>query len=181
MNVLEAIQTRRSVRSFQKQLLPAEAIAALEQAILHSPSGSNAQESHVVIVQNPRLLRQIKRFSPGLSGNPAALLILCSNRTEALQRGGEDTAEVLRFVNLGITAANVLLTAHSLGIGSCPVRSFHQQAIKSLVNLPEEVDPELLISLGYADQPPRPKTMKEIKEVISYDEYGNQRQSGNDA
>ncbi|WP_019120375.1 nitroreductase family protein [Brevibacillus massiliensis] len=175
MNVLEAIRTRRSTRAFKSQALPPEAIEAIKDAILHSPSGSNAQESHFVIVQDPVQLRRLKRFAQGLSGQPAAVLVLCSNQTEALQRGGIDTAEVLRFVNLGITAAYVLLATQSLGIGNCPVRSFHQQAIKEILGLPQDVEPELLISLGYADQPPRPKSSKAAREVISYDRYGEYR------
>ncbi|MFZ5822923.1 MAG: nitroreductase family protein [Bacillota bacterium] len=171
MNVLEAIRSRRSTRAFQPKPLAPEVITAIEEAILHCPSGSNAQESHFVIVQDPVQLRRIKRFAPGLGGEPAGLVVLCSNQTEALSRGGKDTAEVLRFVNLGIAASSILLTAHSLGVGTCPVRSFHRGAVKQLLGLPEDVDPELLITLGYPAQPPRPKTSKPATEVISHERY----------
>ncbi|WP_126428617.1 nitroreductase family protein [Brevibacillus marinus] len=175
MEVIDALKTRRSARSFERRPLPPEVIQAIEDAVLHSPSGSNAQESHVVIVQDPVQLRRIKRFAQGLSGEPAAIAVLCSNQREALARGGVDTAEVLRFVNLGIAAAYIMLATHSLGVGNCPVRSFHQQAIKEILGLPEDVQPELLISLGYANQPPRPRSSKAVQEVISYDEYGKNR------
>lgn len=172
MEVTEAIRTRRSTRAFRPERLPAGVITALEEAILRSPSASNAQESHFVIVEDPGQIRRIRRFAPGLAGEPAALVVLCSNREEARRRGGEDTAEVLRFVNLGIAAAYILLTAHSLGVGNCPVRSFHRGAVKELLGLPPEVDPELLITLGYPAEPPRPKTTKPASEVISRDRYG---------
>lgn len=172
MDVLDAVKTRRSTRSFERQMLPPEVIEAIEDAILHSPSGSNAQESHFVIVQEPFQLKNIKRFAQGLSGEPAAVVVLCSNKTEALVRGGVDSAEVLRFVNLGIAGAYILLAAHSQGVGNCPVRSFHREAIKKILELPMDIEPELLISLGYADQPPRPKNSKPSKEVISHDWYG---------
>jgi nitroreductase len=172
LDVLEAIKTRRSTRSFDKQALPKEVFEAIEDAILNSPSGSNAQESHFVIVQDPMQIRRIKRFAQGLSGDPAALVVLCTNDAEALSRGGIDTAELLRYVNLGIAAAYVLLSAQSLEVASCPARSFHQKSIKEIIGLPDEVQPELLISLGYANQPPRPKTSKPAREVISYDRYG---------
>ncbi|WP_342431711.1 nitroreductase family protein [Neobacillus sp. FSL H8-0543] len=173
MKVIDAVKSRRSTRSFEQRTLPPEMIQEIENAILHSPSGSNAQESHFVIVQDEQQLRLIKRFAPGLSGDPAAVVVLCSNATESLIRGGIDTAEVLRFVNLGIAAAYILLIAHSNDIGNCPVRSFHRESIKKVLGLPEEIEPELLISLGYADMPPRSKTSKKVLEVISYDQYGN--------
>ncbi|MCY9670182.1 nitroreductase family protein [Paenibacillus alginolyticus] len=171
MNVLDAIKNRRSTRSFDKRRLSPEVFEAIEDAILYSPSGSNAQESHFVIVKDPVQIRRIKRFAQGLSGDPAAIVVLCTNKTEALIRGGIDTAEVLRFVNLGIAAANILVSAQSLDVASCPARSFHQKSIKEIIGLPEDVQPELLISLGYANQPPRPKTSKPAREVISYDRY----------
>ncbi|WP_243356427.1 nitroreductase family protein [Bacillus litorisediminis] len=172
MKVLEAVKTRRSARSFEKRPLPPELMQEIEDAILYCPSGSNAQESHFVIVQDEEQIKRIKRFSPGLSGEPVAVVVLCSNANESLVRGGVDTAEVLRFVNLGLAAAYILLTAHSKGVGNCPVRSFHRESIKKILELPDEVEPELLISLGYADKPSRPKTSKQIREVISYDRYG---------
>jgi albonoursin synthase len=174
MEVMEAVKSRRSTRSFEPRKLPSELIQDIESAIVNSPSGSNAQESHFVIVQNEAQLRLIKRFAPGLSGDPAAVIVLCSNATESLNRGGVDTAEVLRFVNLGIAAAYILLAAHSNGVGNCPVRSFHREAIKKVLGLPEDVEPELLISLGFSNTPPRPKTSKQALEVISYDKYPNE-------
>lgn len=173
VEVMEAVKSRRSTRSFEPSKLPPEFIQDIESAILNSPSGSNAQESHFVIVQDDRQLRLIKRFAPGLSGDPAAVVVFCSNATESINRGGVDTAEVLRFVNLGIAAAYVLLAAHSNGVGNCPVRSFHRKSIKKILRLPEDVEPELLISLGYTSTPPRPKTSKLAVEVISHDQYGN--------
>lgn len=174
MDVLEAIKTRRSLRSFaERGGLPIEVVDSIEQSILHSPSGSNAQESHFLIVQNKEQIKRIKRFSPGLLGDPAAVIVLCSNPAEALHKGGKDSEEVLRFVNLGIVAAYILLSTHSLGIGNCPVRSFHKKAIKELLALPHEMEPELLISLGYSKESPRKKKNRAKEEVISFDRYGN--------
>lgn len=175
LDVLESIKTRRSTRSYDtKRRLPRDIFEALEEAVLNSPSGSNAQESHFVIVQEPDQIRRVKRFAQGVSGNPAAVVVLCTNQKEALEKGGSDTAEALRFVNLGIAAAYIMLTAQSLDVSSCPARSFHPKAVQQLLGLPEEVVPELLITLGYADQPPRPKTSKPSREVISYDQYGKE-------
>ncbi|WAH37109.1 nitroreductase family protein [Alicyclobacillus dauci] len=173
MDVLEAIRSRRSTRSFEPRGLEPEIINAIETAITSSPSGSNAQESHFVIVQDPAQIRRIKRFAPGLSGDPAAVVVLCSNRRDALERGGADTAEVLRFVNMGIAAAYVLLTTFSFGLGNCPVRSFHRGAIKEIVGLPGDIEPELLITMGYPAEPPRLKTSMPMTEVISHDHFGH--------
>ncbi|WP_237690598.1 nitroreductase family protein [Paenibacillus caui] len=139
MEVLEAIKTRRSTRSFADQPLEPVILEAIEEAFFHSPSASNSQESHVVIVQDAARIRTIKRFAQGLSGTPAAIIVLCSNPKEALARGGIDSEEVLRFVNMGVAASHIMLTAQSLGVASCPARSFHQRSIAEIVGLPDEI------------------------------------------
>ncbi|WP_085505771.1 nitroreductase family protein [Thalassobacillus devorans] len=171
MDTFQAIKTRRSSRSFEDQPIPEKVISEINEAIMHSPSGSNAQESHFVIVQDKKQIHRVKRFAPGVSGNPTAIVVLCSNKQEALVRGGQDTKEVLRFINLGIVASFIILVAQSHGVGNCPARSFHQQSVKEILELPAEVEPELLISLGYPDQKPRPKTIKPVTEVISHEKY----------
>ncbi len=42
-----------------------------------------------------------------------------------------------------------------------------------MLALPHEMEPELLISLGYSKESPRKKKNREKKEVISFDRYGN--------
>lgn len=175
METIEAIKTRRSVRSFTQEAIPEKVFSVIEEAIMHSPSGSNSQESHFVIIREPEQIRKVKRFAQGISGTPAAIIVLCTNKKEALFRGGKDTLEVLRFVNLGIAASYIMLATHSYGVANCPARSFHQTAIKEIVRLPEDIEPELLISLGYPDQKPRPKDVKPSSEVISYEQYGKSR------
>lgn len=172
MDVFDAIAQRRSTRSFEKRAIPADVIEKIESSILYSPSGSNSQESHIVVVQDEGQIRRMNRFSPGLSGEPPAIVVLCSNTELALETGGKDTVEVLRFVNLGIAASYIMLSAQSIGVGTCPIRGFHKGAIKEILDLPENIDPELMICLGYANQPPRPKKGKLNKEVISHDRYG---------
>lgn len=172
MDVLEAIRTRRSTRAFRAEPLSDDVIRAVEDAVLHSPSGSNAQDFHAILVRDQQQIRRIRRFAPGLAGTPAAVVVMCSNRVEARRRGGRDGEAALRLINTGIATAYILLATHGLGVGNCPVRSFHRGAVKRLLGLPPEVDPELLIALGYPAAPPRSKKSKPVTEVVSYERYG---------
>ncbi len=175
LDITKAIKTRRSIRAFTQTPIPSEVFKSIEEAILYSPSGSNAQESHFVIVQDKGQIKKLKRFAQGVADYPAAIVVICSNKEEALKRGGLDTLEALRFVNIGIVASYIMLVTHSYGVGSCPARSFHQKSVKYILQLPDEIEPELLISLGYPNQTPRPKNMKQTNEVISYDKFGQGR------
>ena len=52
---------------------------------------------------------------------------------------------------MGTAAQTILLTAHSLGLGSGIVTSFSQAAVRAILNLPGRLSPELFVCLGYPD------------------------------
>lgn len=53
------------------------------------------------------------------------------------------------FAEVGHVAENVQLQAVALGLGSIPIGSFWDDAIKSALSLPEDQDPLYLIPIGY--------------------------------
>jgi len=172
VEVMEAIRSRRSIRKFKDEPVPADVLSRLEEAFVRSPSASNAQEGHMVLVSDGEQVRRVERFAPGLSGKPPALIVLCCNQEVALEGGGQEGAELLRYMNVGFSAAEIILAAHASGLGTCPVRSFHQGAVQRLLELPPEVVPELIITLGVPAETPGPKPMLPIEGRISYDRYG---------
>lgn len=53
MNVLKAIQLRRSIRKFQNQRVPVDALRQMLEAAICAPSGSNRQPWRFQIITNP--------------------------------------------------------------------------------------------------------------------------------
>jgi len=111
VEVMEAIRSRRSIRKFKDEPVPADVLSRLEEAFVRSPSASNAQEGHMVLVSDGEQVRRVERFAPGLSGKPPALIVLCCNQEVALEGGGQEGAELLRYMNVGFSAAEIILAA----------------------------------------------------------------------
>lgn len=166
--MLDIIKSRRSIRRFQDKPIPPEVIQDLLEAAQWAPSGSNNQPWAFVVVQEPANVRKVKMFSPGLGGVPAALLILCSDHS------GEDTTAIM---DVSMAAQNVMLVATDQGLGSCVVRSHHQEALRKLLNLPAHVLPELIVTLGYPAKPGKNLGRRPLEEVAHWEEWGG-RSSG---
>jgi nitroreductase len=130
--VLETIEARRSIRRFQDRPIPLEVLQTLLEAVQWAPSGSNIQPWAFVVIREPANIRKVRLFSPGLGGEPTALIILCSDQSA-------DTPTAIMDVSMA--AQNVMLTATDHGVGSCVVRSHNQKALQTLVNLPRHVVP----------------------------------------
>ena len=173
MDVLEAVRTRRSLREFSDQDIPAEKLQELMEALIWTPTGSNAQETNYILVRAPEQITRIKKFAAGLFGWPKALVVIASDRKQALEKGGPLALGRMGHINVGIAAAHVLLLAHGLGIGTCPCISFNQKAVQYFLGLPDHIEPLLIINLGYRRGEVLPSLRRLPKEVMHFDRYGN--------
>jgi len=162
MEVLEAIKTRRSIRSFRAQPISDEDAVKILEAARWAPSGGNRQAWAFIYVKDPQVLRMVKNCSTGFYGNAAAAIVI----------GLQDGARSIGLLDVGFAAENIILAAQSLGIGSCPIASFNKEAVKKVVNGPEGWEPILLVSLGYPDSVPNPPAKKTLSEVVYLDAFG---------
>jgi nitroreductase len=162
VEVLEAIRTRRSVRSFKDDRISDEDAAKILEAARWAPSAGNKQPWSFIYIKDPQVLRMIKNCSPGFYADATATIVVGIDKKDE-QRGVLDVC---------FAAENILLAAHALGIGSCPIVSFNGDAVREIVNAPETWQPILVISLGYPDKIPSPPSKKELSEIAYIDFYG---------
>jgi len=99
--------------------------------------------------------------SPLLRGRPTAAILICFEKA----RGGEG--------EIGFPSQNIMLAAHALGIGSCPVLGFSRAAIRKILDIPEELEPALLISLGYPTEVPEPWPRRPWTETVFLNSCNN--------
>lgn len=170
MEFMEIIKGRRAVRKFKDGELPREHLFRILKAGIWAPSGSNIQPWEFILITSKETIEKIKLISPGLFGNPAALITCCINK-ERTKKAGR-LGETMALMDVSMAAQNMMLTAYSLGIGSCPLVSFNKTALKELLNIPESVEPVLIISLGYPGFWPKPPKRRPLEEVVHVEEYG---------
>ena len=116
------------------------------------------------------MIEKIKLISPGLFGTPTALVVLCIN-TERAKRGGR-LGENIALMDVSMAAQNMMLVAYSMGIGSCPIVSFSKLALKELLDIPESIDPVLILSFGYPELWPKPPKRRPLKEAVHVEKFG---------
>jgi len=162
VEVLEAIRTRRSVRSFKAESIRDQDAVRILEAARWAPSAGNRQPWTFIYIGDPQVLRMVKNCSPGFYADAAAAIII----------GIEKKFEKRGLLDVCFAAENILLAAHALGIGSCPIVSFNSEALKRIVNAPESWEPILVVSLGYPDKVPEPPRKKALSEIVYVDSFG---------
>lgn len=176
MDVLEAIHGRRSVRSFTRDPIPEEVLRQVLEAAAASASAGNVQPWGFVVVQEPLRLKALRALAPGIIGEPTALVAIGLDGDRAAGSGtpsGAASGARLAWMDIGLAIQNLLLAAHSLGLGACPIGSFYGQGVALLLDLPPHVQPVLLMALGYPQVTPPTRGRRPLADVWFAERWGN--------
>jgi nitroreductase len=168
--LLDVIQGRRSVRSYKDQQVPESILMAILGAGQWAPSGSDVQSWRFVVIQEPQNLEILKALSPGFPREAPVAITVCSD-----QQDMESIPEAIRPLedaeNVAMAVQNMLLVAHSLGLGACAVGSFSVRGIIELLELPDYIRPILLVSLGFPAGHSTPPKRKELSRIVFWERY----------
>ncbi|MGN1183278.1 MAG: nitroreductase family protein [Faecalibacillus sp.] len=115
MNAIELLKTRRSCRSFQKEMIKDEELQTILECGLNAPSAMNKQDSKIVVVQDEQLVKELSRLNAKVMGKdidpfygaPMVCLILVPQNN---RNGDKDGALVIGAMQDA---------AYALNIGSC--------------------------------------------------------------
>ena len=113
--VMENLLTRRSIRSYQPDMVPMETIEEIVKAGTYAATGMGLQSPIIVAVTDKETRDQLSRMNAAVMGSsadpfygaPVVLIVLADkNRGTYLYDGS-------------LVMGNMMTAAHSLGIGSC--------------------------------------------------------------
>jgi len=170
MNVFEAIKGRRSIRQFTDEPIDKKALARLLDAARWAPTASNQQRWRFVAVTLPSAKELVRKFAPGIFTTPAAFIVICADKAP----GAKPWDEATYLADCAIAAQNIMLAAYEMGIGSCVALSYAKVAIQEILNIPQGVDPVLVITLGYPAEDPEPPPRMALEQIAFVDEYGKE-------
>ena len=172
MEVFEAIKGRRSIRKYKDEPVSTELIEKILEAGRWAPSGSNIQPWEFIVINDTKILDMIRKFSPGYFGGAPLAILVCSDRERARKLGGSLGQSYLAIVDCAMAVQNMLLAAYALGLGSCPIKSFSEIAVKEILEIPNNIEPELLIAIGYPAEKPSPPPKRSLSEIVHLNKYG---------
>ena len=115
MDAIELLKTRRSCRSFQKEMIKDEELQTILECGLNAPSAMNKQDSKIVVVQDQQLVKELSKLNARVWGKeadpfygaPVVCLVLVPQDN---RNGDKDGALVIGAMQDA---------AYALNIGSC--------------------------------------------------------------
>lgn len=152
--VIETMKTRRSIRRFKPDMVPKEIMEQIIEAGTFAATGMNHQDPIIIAVTNKEVRDRLSKLNAEIMGTdsdpfydaPVVLIVLADKKIPTHVYDGS------------LVMGNLMLAAHSLGIGSCWIHRAEeefarQQGQEILKSLGIEGDYEGIghCVLGYVD------------------------------
>ena len=173
MDVEEAIQKRRSVRSYQDKEIPKNKLERVLNAARMAPSAKNKQDWKFIVAKDEEKRIELYEAARQQSFVKEAPVVIAGVATDPEYKMGCDIPGGI--VDLSIALDHLTLQAAEEGLGTCWVGAFDQEKAKEILNVPKGCEIVSLMPMGFPKEPleKRNKRRKSLSEVISYDTYAD--------
>lgn len=179
MEVLQAAKTRRSIRKYKTTPVDDKTLGLVLEAARWAPSWKNTQCWRFIVVRDSNIKAELANI---LGSNRAAeairsapvVIVACAELGKSGYSDGKlatDKGDWYMF-DVALAMQNLVLAAHSLGLGTVHVGLFDAKRVESILEVPEGFCVVEMTPLGYPDQEPEARPRKELSELVFYDEFG---------
>ena len=173
MDVAQAIRGRRSVRKYLPDEVPEAHLREIMEAGIHAPSAGNCQPWRFVVVRERGRREELAEAAYGQSFLVEApvVIVVCADVARSSSRYGRRGAELYCIQDTAAAVQNMLLTAHSMGYGTCWVGAFDEGEVARIIGAPRDVRPVAMIPLGRPAERPRMPPRLPLDEVVQREKF----------
>ena len=168
------IKKRKSVRKYQEKDVPEDLLRMVMESSRFAPSVGNYQPWEFIVVRNDSLRSDIVEGCNGQRWMLSApiFIVACTNSRLAGATYGERGLRLYGIQAVAAAIQNMLLTAESLGLGTCWVGSFSEIIVSRVLQCPDYVRPCAIITLGYSADETVKAPRQAMKEFVHYEVFG---------
>lgn len=171
MKFEELVKLRYSCRDYKPREIETEKIEEIINIARIAPSAVNLQPWHFIVVTDQDTKKQLdETYKRDWFKTAPAAIVVCGDHKEAWKRSdGKDHADI----DAAIATDHITLKAAEMGLATCWVCNFDVEKCKEVLNIPENVEPVVILPLGYANDEPNKLhyKRKELSEVIHWNKF----------
>ncbi len=180
MEFRSLVESRSSVRTYQKKPVEEEKLNYVLECARLAPSWANGQCWRFVVIRDPDVRKKVAATSllnRWLKTAPV-ILVACADPKESGTRNG------LHYfcVDVGIAFEHIVLAAADVGLGTCWLGAFDEKQVKTVLGIPKQIRVVALSPLGYPAKRTslfgkiiktiaRSKRRKPLEDFVHYDHW----------
>jgi len=146
-----------------------------------APSWKNTQCWRFIVVRDNNIKSQLANIttfnnpSTDAIRNAPVVIVACAELGKSGYSDGQQASDKGDWYMFDVALAmqNLVLAAHSLGLGTVYNGLFDAKKAATILNVPAGFCVVSLTPLGYPDQEPAPRPRKELAQIAFYDKFGS--------
>ncbi len=165
MDLYEAINTRRSVRSYTDEPVSRDVLKRIVQAGIEAPTGCNMQLRQFIIVDDADVMAQLAELGV-TKGAPAAVVILTDTQGTPY---GEFWVQ-----DASATMENMLLATVAEGLAGCWVEGQvtpKEPELRKILSVPENLRIWSVMPVGTPTATPARPPKPSFDEIVHFDKF----------
>jgi nitroreductase len=169
MDVFTAISQRKSVRKYKDKPVDEATLRQVLEAGRIAPSAGNRQDWKFIVVRDQETRRKLAIAAKGqmfLEQAPVAIVGCAIEPTYVMMCG--QSAGIL---DVSIAFSFMMLEATELGLGTCWLGAFDENAVRKILEVPDHVRIVAMTPLGYPDEVPAGRPRKGMDEIVCHDKF----------
>lgn len=177
MELTKAIYERRSVRSYKSDVIDQSVVKELIEAAMMAPSWKNSETARFYVVMSPEALERVKsECLPSFNAKRVkeVPVIIVTTFVKGISGFNDDgtacnaCGDGWGYYDLGLNNENLLLAAYDKGLDSLIMGLRHEDALRSILNIPESEAVVAVIGFGYRDKEAAAPARKTVEEVAKF-------------
>lgn len=170
MGIDKLITDRFSVRSFIKKPVDRQTILEILETARYAPSAVNFQPWHFIVVNESDKLDLFHEVYPrNWFREAAAYIVVCADYQQSWKRRSDN--KDFADVDVAIVTDHLVLKATEMGLGTCWVCNFDVNLARKVLQIPEHIEPVVIVPIGYTNAEAPQKTRKPLSEMIHWGKF----------
>lgn len=173
MDVFEAIKERRSVRAYSAEGVSEADVARLIEAARWAPSAGNTQPCELVIVKDKEIKRKLSKaaLNQTFIEKAPVVIVVCADLSRSSRGYGSRGTNLYSIQDTAAATENMLLVAHELGLATCWVGAFQEDAVAEAVKAPRNMRPVAIIPVGHPAERPAAAKRRLVEDFVHYEAF----------
>lgn len=169
MDVMTAIQSRRSIRSYKDKEIEEDKLEKVLEAGRLAPSANNRQEWKFVVVRDKDTRQKLAVASRNqhFVGEAPCVIVACAIETAHVMPCGQLSYPI----DLAIAVDHMSLKAVEENLGTCWIGAFDEGEVKTILGIPERIRIVALLPIGYPEYVPSQTPRKMCEETVVFEKW----------
>jgi nitroreductase len=171
MELNEVLKQRRSIRHYALRKVSLQKVSEICEAALYTPMAGNIYTVRIILVSDKKKIKLLANASQQpFIAEAEYIIAVYSKKDHAIRSYGKRAEDYVRQ-QAGAAIENMILKTVDMGLGTCWVGWFDEDAVKRILFLPDWAQVEALLPVGYPLEKPIVRKKPDLKLITYFERF----------